>query len=70
MIVVEKILLTVEEVAQALRLGRTKTYALILSGAIDSISIGRCRRIPREALEDFVARLQEEAAAEQGQDQP
>jgi excisionase family DNA binding protein len=44
------VLLTVEEAADALALGRTKVYELLDAGALRSIKIGRARRIPVEAL--------------------
>jgi excisionase family DNA binding protein len=48
------VLLTVEDAAQALALGRTKVYELVESGALRSVKIGRARRIPVQALHDFV----------------
>lgn len=51
----ERIVLTVEEVAEHLGVGRTMVYALVRSGDIESIAIGRLRRIPVEAVDDFVA---------------
>ncbi|CAM06192.1 excisionase family DNA binding protein [Saccharopolyspora erythraea NRRL 2338] len=52
-----RVLLTVEEAAKQLGLGRTKTYALVASGEIESVRIGRLRRIPRTAIDDYAARL-------------
>ena len=49
-----KLLYSVNEAAERLGLGRTLTYELVLSGAIKSISVGRCRRVPAQALEEFV----------------
>ncbi|MCI9508072.1 MAG: helix-turn-helix domain-containing protein [Oscillospiraceae bacterium] len=43
-------LLTVEEVASLLRVGRNATYSLVKSGGIYSIRIGHSIRIPRNAL--------------------
>ena len=54
-------LLTVEEAADRLRLGRSTVYELIREGRLASISVGRARRIPAEALAEFVQR--ERAAA-------
>lgn len=51
-----KVLLTVEEVAQAMGLGRTFVYELVMRREILSIKLGRKRRIPVTALNDFVAR--------------
>jgi excisionase family DNA binding protein len=47
--------LTVEEAARRLGVGRTKMYALIASGEIPSVAIGRLRRIPAEALNAYLA---------------
>lgn len=51
-----KLLLTVEEAALALGLGRTYTYQLVMCEQIMSVKVGRKRRIPLFALEEFVAR--------------
>jgi len=53
----ERIVLTVEEAAERLGVGRTLLYALVCSGDIESIAIGRLRRIPLDALDEFVNRL-------------
>lgn len=50
-------LLTVEAAAAQLSIGRTTMYALVGSGAIESIKVGRLRRVPADALTDYVARL-------------
>ena len=47
-------LYTVVEVAAILGLGRTLVYQLVLRGDIPSIKIGRSRRIPRFAVDDFI----------------
>jgi excisionase family DNA binding protein len=52
-----RIVLTVEEAAERLGIGRTLMYALVKSGEVESIAIGRLRRIPLDALDDFVERL-------------
>lgn len=48
------VLLTVEDAAQALALGRTKIYELLETGTLRSVKIGRARRIPVDALHEFV----------------
>lgn len=48
------LLLTPEEVADVLRVGRTKVYSLIQRGELRSVRIGKSRRIPYSALEAFV----------------
>jgi excisionase family DNA binding protein len=50
-------LLTVEEAARRLSIGRTTMYALLKDGQLDSVRIGRLRRIPAEALIAYTARL-------------
>ena len=58
----EKLLLRPHEAAEALGLCRSKVYELIASGAIPSITIGKSRRIPLEALRAWV-RAQIDASA-------
>ena len=52
-----RLLLTVEEAARRLNIGRTTMYALVSSGAVESVTIGRLRRVPSECLDNFVAAL-------------
>ena len=59
-----RLLLTVEEGADRLGIGRSLMYELIGTGQIASIQLGRLRRIPPDALIDYVARLR--AAAPPG----
>ena len=51
------VLLTVEEAARRLNIGRTTMYSLVSAGAIESVTIGRLRRVPAECLDNFVAAL-------------
>lgn len=51
-----------EEAAVQLRISRTKVYALLRSGAIRSVKIDGCRRIPVTALVEYVAQLEGRAA--------
>jgi len=39
--------------------GRSKLYELLRSGTIESVRIDRLRRIPIQALHEFVERLRE-----------
>jgi excisionase family DNA binding protein len=55
--VVEPLLLTPEEAAEALAIGRTKVYELVAAGELESVRIGRSRRVPLEALHRFVESL-------------
>ncbi|WP_433513914.1 helix-turn-helix domain-containing protein [Nonomuraea sp. CA-143628] len=52
------LLLTVEAAGVQLSLGRTEAFALVKSGELESVVIGqRARRVPRQALLDYVTRL-------------
>ena len=53
----DRLLLTPEEAARRLSVGRSHLYLKIASGEIESVRIGRSRRIPRHALDAYVARL-------------
>ncbi len=50
------LLLRPEEAARMLRISRTAVFGLLASGDLRSITIGRRRRIPRQALDEYVAR--------------
>ena len=54
---VPRLLLTPVEAATALGISRTRIFALLARGAIESVLVGRNRRIPVTALEDFIAAL-------------
>jgi excisionase family DNA binding protein len=56
------LLLTPEEAAKALRVGRSKVYDLMRSGMLRSVKIGGSRRVSATALKEFVAALEREAA--------
>lgn len=51
------LVLTVEEAAERLGIGRTVMYGLVSSGAVESVRIGRLRRIPADALVVFLGEL-------------
>jgi excisionase family DNA binding protein len=55
----DRLVLTVEEAAERLGIGRTMMYALITAGEVESVRIGRLRRVPTDALGTFVLRLRE-----------
>jgi excisionase family DNA binding protein len=57
-----RILMTVEEAADALRIGRTRMFALIASGEIESVLIGRSRRISVDALREYARNLSQDVA--------
>ena len=48
-----QVLLTVEEAAEALAISRTMVFQLIRTGQLITVRIGRLRRVPTWALEDF-----------------
>jgi excisionase family DNA binding protein len=50
-------LFTPEHAGAKLDVGRTTVYALMASGELQSVKIGRCRRIPAAALQAYVERL-------------
>ncbi len=57
------LLLTVKESAKRLSLARSTLYQLVLTGEVESVKIGRCRRIPLAALTDYIDRLRREQGA-------
>jgi excisionase family DNA binding protein len=59
----ETLLLTPEEAAQVLRVGRTTLYALIQDGHLRPVHIGRSCRLSRAELERYVERLEAAAPA-------
>ena len=46
----QPLVLTVEEAARALRIGRGAAYEAVRQGCIPSVRIGRTLRVPRHAL--------------------
>jgi excisionase family DNA binding protein len=53
-----KLLLTPNEAAEQLAVSRTKIYELMASGTLRSIHIGRLRRVPIDALRDFIEAME------------
>ena len=47
----------VTEAAEVLGIGRTSVYALLKSGALRSVTVGRSRRIRSVDLDDFINAL-------------
>jgi len=56
-IYMSKKLLTVGEVQEMLSIGRTRVFSLIATGQLRSVLIGSSRRIPSDAVEEFVQEL-------------
>lgn len=59
----QPLLLTPEQAAKQLGIGRAKMYDLLGSKDVESVKVGRCRRIPRVALDAYVAKLRGQAGA-------
>ncbi|MFF6775803.1 excisionase family DNA-binding protein [Streptomyces sp. NPDC012637] len=57
------VLLTVEEAARRLRVGRTTCFRLIRTGKLESLMVGGLRRVPADAPAAYVARLRTEQHA-------
>jgi excisionase family DNA binding protein len=53
----EQLLLTAEEAARALHVGRTTLFALIKNGELQAVHIGRSCRLTRAELLRYIARL-------------
>jgi excisionase family DNA binding protein len=60
-----RLLLSVEEAAERLGIGRRLMYELIGSGQVASICVGRLRRIAPKALSAYIAN-----AHDRGRDRP
>lgn len=60
----ERLLLKVREAAPLVAMGQTKFYALVRSGEIPSIRVGRSRLISADALREWVRRQQSEGEIE------
>jgi len=51
----EPLLLDSRDVANLLQIGRTKAFQMMACGELPVIQIGRCVRVPRLALESWIA---------------
>ncbi|GAB7041052.1 MULTISPECIES: helix-turn-helix domain-containing protein [Catenuloplanes] len=58
----DRMVLTMEEAAQRLGIGRTTMYALVMNGEIRSVTIGRLRRVPVRCLTEYVDHLLDPAS--------
>ena len=50
-------LLSIKYACHILGLSRTTLYALMASGQLRSVTVGRRRFVPRDAIEEFIASL-------------
>ncbi|MFD9734263.1 excisionase family DNA-binding protein [Umezawaea sp. NPDC059074] len=55
-------LLPVQTVADLLAVSRWTVYRLIWDGVLQSVQVGRCRRVSRAALDDYLGDLLGEVA--------
>jgi excisionase family DNA binding protein len=53
-------LYSVPEAARLLGVGRTYMFRLVATGQVESVKIGKLRKIPRDALHDYIDRLRSE----------
>ncbi len=54
---VVRTLLTVSQAGEALGMSRSGVYELIASGELNSVRIGSRRRVPVQAIDDYVSAL-------------
>ena len=52
-----QLLYSVEEAADLLGIGRTFMFRLLATGEVDSLKVGRLRKIPPDALDAYIKRL-------------
>jgi excisionase family DNA binding protein len=57
-------LFTVAEVCERLRIKKTKAYALMNEGELDTVTLGGQRLVPAETLRQFIGRLPKSKPAE------
>ncbi|PPJ06948.1 transcriptional regulator [Nocardia nova] len=55
--------MTVQEAADVLCVSKWMVYRLLWDGQVQSVTVGRCRRIVRASFEEYVAGLIDSAAA-------
>ena len=57
----ERLLLNVPEAAHRLGISRSRLYEIIGAGDIETVTIGRLRKVPIAALDDYVEQRRAEA---------
>lgn len=60
-----RLVLTIEQAARRLGIGRTLMYSLVMSGEVESVTIGRLRRVPVECLTEYVNKLRNSQQSDQ-----
>jgi excisionase family DNA binding protein len=61
---IEKLLYRPEEAAKALGISRSKVYALMAAGQLESVRVGGSRRIPIDAMHSFIESLRRVAVGD------
>jgi excisionase family DNA binding protein len=56
---VTKLLLTVQEAAATLSLGRSTVYTLLETGELERVKVGRAARVTATSVEAYVSRLRD-----------
>jgi excisionase family DNA binding protein len=56
-----EVLLTVQEAARRLRIGRTTLYQYLMSGELESVQIGTRRFVPADATAEFLVKLRKQS---------
>jgi len=50
-------LLSIKQAHRAIGISRTSLYALLVTGRVRSVTVGRRRFVPLEAIDEFIASL-------------
>lgn len=61
-----RLLYSAEEAAELLGIGRTFMFELLAAGEIESMKVGKRRKIPCDALTSYIERLRSEQAPAPG----
>ena len=57
-----RVMLSLDQAAKCLSVGRSTMYELINSGEIESVHIGRLHRVPADCLHEFVERCRRQSS--------
>lgn len=55
-----RLMLTIPEAARRLSIGRSFIYRLIVAGELETVQLGRLRRVPFDCLVEYVERMRRE----------
>ena len=56
-----QLLISVDESAQSLGIGRSQMYEIVMAGQVESVKIGKRRLVIAASLEPYIERLKAEA---------